>query len=619
MERRIVAILAADMVGFSSLIERDEAGTLTRQKRHRLELIEPSVQNHSGRIIKLTGDGLIAEFNSVVEALQAAVLVQREMNTREQDMPDDLRIRYRVAIHLGDVVFDEDDIYGDGVNVASRLEALAEPGGIVVSGIAHDMLKAQVKVSYRSLGEKKLKNISAPVKVYQVTEANAAPRLVKPYGGLAWAGLLVVVFAAALLYVLTRPDFTPVDPDEMALSLPEKPSIAVLPFKSRGEAVAQDWVADAISESIISTLSLSPDMVSIAYATMSGYKGRDVTAAEAAQELGVRYILSGSVLKDGDTLRVTAELSDAIKGQQIWALQEDSAPGNLIALQDTISRKIFEELSVSLTMGETTRSWLELLGGFENYVKVITGRAEFQKFSPEGHANAERIWTELYKKEPERGATNYLMGYLYWQKVAIGISADPASDWAKATEFSERAIEVQENGEVYTLAAVLAQGAGDRDKAIAMANKAVSMSPGSADANSLGGMVKAIAGQTREGLELMERGMRLEPDYPEWLPAPINFARLELGEYDAARKLALEVLASDTKNVQAKPYAAEILTVLAVFEGDMKEARKQAQNLLKIHPRASAASVRKARANYWNREFVDRYIDALVQAGIPES
>lgn len=619
MKRRIAAILAADMVGYSRLVELDEAGTLERQKRHRLELIDPAVQRHNGQIIKLTGDGMIAEFSSVVESVQFAVFVQGEMKVREAAVPEDRRICYRVAVHLGDVVFDDGDVYGDGVNIAARLETLAEPGGVVVSGTAHDMLKAQVDVGYRLLGEKRLKNIATPVRVYQVTDT---PELPRRSINLKWpvsAGAIAVAVFLAVGWFWVRPDFAPVDPANMAIELPKKPSIAVLPFELHGDAATNNWLADGLTESVISTLSLAPDMIVIARSTMFSYKDRDVEVAEVARELGVRYILSGSVQSAANKIRVTTELADAIEGKQIWSLREDSTADDLFALQDSISRRVFEELSVSLTVGEGARNWIELAGGFENYVDVIAGRAEFQKFSPEGHANAERIWGALMQREPDAAFSHYLMGWVHWQKVQIGLSADPATDWQEAKRLVDRALEIQEFGEGYTLAAVLEHRRENYDDAIAMADKALVMSPGSADANSLAGLVKAMSGQSREGLEHMELGMRLEPDYPEWVPAPVNFARLELGRIEEAKKLAREVLASDAQDVRAKPYAASLLTAAAVFEGDMEEARAQAQNLIRIYPKASASTARRARGGYRDREFVERYVDALVQAGIPDN
>ncbi len=619
MERRLAAILAADMVGFSRLIELDETGILARQKQHRGELIEPSFAKLNGRIIKLTGDGLIAEFNSVVEAMQAAVQVQKEMAAREAGQAEDRRIRYRMAIHLGDIVLDEDDIYGDGVNIAARLEPMAEPGGIVVSGTAHDMLKSQVAVDYHLLGTKKLKNIARPDRVFQVVPAGTKRPRRRP------KALVISVLAVALIAIVAvsflwiGPDIAQVDPEEMALELPREPSIAVLPFEMRGGTSDQRWMADAITESTIATLSYAPDMVVIAYSTMSGYADRDATPAQAARDLGVRYVLTGSILPSGDQLRVTAELADVVDGKQIWSIQKDLATDDLIAVQDEIARSVFEELSASLTVGETIRSWISYVGGFENYVTVINGRAEFQKFSPEGHANAERIWGEFYEEHPDLAFANYLMGYLYWQKPIIGLSSDPAADRATARQYAERALEIEEFGDAYTLAALLTLSPDRYDEAIALADKAVALSPGSADANSLAGVVKSIAGQAREGLELMERGMRLEPDYPGWLPESINFARIELGRYEDAKQLAKAVLDSDVEDVRAKPDAAAALTAIAVFEGDMAEAQARAAELLALYPAANAAWARKRRAGYKDKDFSEKYVNALIKAGLPEN
>ncbi|WP_282121393.1 adenylate/guanylate cyclase domain-containing protein [Ruegeria atlantica] len=619
MERRIAAILAADMVGFSRLIELDENGTLIRQKEHRVELIEPTIQKRNGRVIKLTGDGFIAEFASVVEALQTAVHLQKELTTREASRSEDRRTVYRMAIHLGDIVEDDGDIYGDGVNIAARLEGLAPPGGIVVSGTAHDLIKSQVEVDYVPLGDKRLKNIATPVRVLQVVELGTKPsRRIKKRVFLPFFAAVICALAV-VGWLWPSPGLERVDPSEMALELPLEPSIAVLPFKMRGGRAEEDWVADAITESIIATLSLSPDMTVISYSTVSGYSGEEMNASDAARELGVRYILTGSVLPSGDSYRVTAELANMVDGKQVWSLQKDSPANDLLAVQDNIARRIFEELSISLTVGETARSWIEAIGGFENYVKMINGRSEFQKFSPEGHAKAERIWGDIYRDNPDQAFVNHLIGYLYWQKPILGISTDPISDRETAMNYANRALEIEEFGEGYTLAALLTLAQGSYSETIALADKAVALSPGSADVNSLAGQVKLVSGQTLEGLELLERGMRLEPDYPEWLPDPINMARMELGKYDEAKTLANQVLASNPKDVRAKRDAAAVLVAVAVFEGDMEEARRQMENLLELFPGANSDWAARERSGFKNQDFTSKYIDALIQAGLPDT
>lgn len=621
MDRRLTTIVAADIVGFSRLIGVDEEGTLAEQRSQRTELIDPLLHEHGGRVANTAGDSLVIEFPSAVEAVRFAIAMQAGIAERNADVPMEQQMAYRIGINVGDVVAQGDDLLGDGVNVAARLEALAPPGGIILSRTARDQVRDRMPLNLADLGEVEVRNISRDVRAFQVLREGEAPMHVPARAGrrkplLAGIAAVVLIAAGAAWYG-QRPDFAPVNPDDMALELLEKPSIAVLPFETRGGDGSDDWIGDALTESIISTLSLSPDMVVMSRPTSFSYKGRNITVGDVSRELGVRYVLSGSVLNAGDKLRVTAELADALAGKQIWSLQEDSAKDDLISVQDVISQKIFEEMSVSLTVGEGTRSWIELAGGFENYISVIKGRAEFQKFSPEGHFAAERIWRRLYEDNPERAFSNYLMGYLYWQKVIMGLSKDAEGDWAEAWRFGQRALEIEEFGEGYTLLAFLAQHSKLYEDAIAHADRAIELSLGSADANVLAGTVKALSGQPREGLDLMLRGMRLEPDYPEWVPANVNWARLQLGQIEEAKALAQTVLASDLKDIRAKPAAASALVVAAVFEGDMVEARQEARRLLKIFPQASVSYGRQMRASYKDQEFVEKYLDALSKAGIP--
>ncbi len=624
MERKLVTIVAADIAGFSRLVGVDEEATLAALREIRNTLVDPLIAQHDGRIANTASDSLLVEFASPVEATRCAVAVQAGMAGRNTALPEDRRIEFRIGINLGDVVDNGGDLLGDGVNIAARLEALAPPGGIIVSRAIRDQVRDRIDLPLADLGEVEVKNITRAVRAFQVLGEGDAPVAVPARATRLRLPLLMAAAAALAVAVgvwvfVQRPDFTPVDPAEMALELPAKPAIAVLPFETRGDDAARDWIADGITESIISTLSQAPDMIVIARSTILKYKDTVVDTAQVSRDLGVRYVLSGSVLTVGDTIRVTTELADAVEGKQIWSLQKESTQDNLLTLLDGLSQKVFEEMSVSLTVGEGTRNWIELAGGFDNYVTVINGRAEFQKFSPEGHAKAERLWSGLLADNPDQAFANYLMGYLHWQKVVMRLSTNPAADWAEAGRLARRALELREFGDFYTLAAVLALEEYRHDDAIALADKAVALAPSSADTNALAGMVKATSGQTREGLELMELGMRLEPDYPGWLPAPVNFARLELGRYDQAEQLATEVLASDIRDVRAKPFAAAVLTAVAVFEGDLTAAQKRARRLTEIFPKASAANARQIRRAYKNQVFVERYIDALVQAGIPEN
>ena len=305
VERRLAAIFAADMVGYSRLMEVDEVGTLAALKAHRSELIDPTIAEHNGRIVKTTGDGMLAEFGSVVDAVASAVAIQRAMVERNEAVPEDRRIAFRVGVNLGDIIFDGDDIYGDGVNIAARLEALAEPGGVCISGTAYEHLKAKVDVGYADLGEQQVKNIEKPVRVYRVLlEPEAAGKVIgkgrlgrprRQLGAIAAAAVAVIAIAvAAVWWQPWAPDVEPARAERMAFPLPDRPSIVVLPFDSLSGDPAQDYFVDGLTETIISQLSKTPQLFVIARNSAFTYKNKPVKVRQVSEELGVRYVLEGS-------------------------------------------------------------------------------------------------------------------------------------------------------------------------------------------------------------------------------------------------------------------------------------------------------------------------------------
>ena len=334
MERRLAAILAADVVGYSRLMEADEAGTLAQLKTHRIELIDPAVAGQNGRIFKTMGDGILVEFASVVDAVQCAVEVQRGMAERNARVPEDRRILFRIGINLGDIIIDTGDIYGDGVNIAARLEGLADAGGILISGTVYDHLKAKVAVGYEDLGARRVKNISEPVRVYRVlTEPGAsgaaagrAKKQPKPWLRPSLAAGLAALVAAAGAAVWLEPRTPAVEPasiEKMAFPLPEKPSIAVLPFDDLSGDAGQGHVADGLTEDIITRLSQISSLFVIARHSTFAYKGKPVKVQQVAEDLGVRYVLEGSVRTSGGQIRINAQLIDALTGIHLWAERYD--------------------------------------------------------------------------------------------------------------------------------------------------------------------------------------------------------------------------------------------------------------------------------------------------------
>ncbi len=325
-ERRLTTILAADVVGYSRLMAADEGGTFAQLKTHRKELIGPKIAEYSGRVVKLMGDGTLMEFGSVVDAVHFAVDVQRAMAERNAEVPEDQRITYRIGINIGDIIVEGDDIYGDGVNVAARLEALAEPGGICISRTVFNHVRNKVALAFEDLGELQVKNIPDPVRVYRVD--------------------------------LSRTDTDSVgwSPDTGSLPLPDKPSIAVLPFENMSGDPEQEFFADGMAEEIITALSRYRWFFVIARNSSFTYKGHAVDVKQVAKELGVRYVLEGSVRKAGDRVRVTAQLIDASTGNHIWAERYDRELDDIFALQDEITQTIVTAIEPELGAVEQERA-----------------------------------------------------------------------------------------------------------------------------------------------------------------------------------------------------------------------------------------------------------------------
>ena len=370
MERRLAAIVAADVVGYSRLMELDEAGTFSRLRTHQKELFEPEIAAHHGRIFKLMGDGLLAEFASVVDAVECAIVLQREMASRNQGLPDDRRIDVRIGINLGDVIIEGEDRHGEGVNIAARLQQLAEPGGICVARNVHDQVKNKLDLRFRDLGDHTVKNIAEALQVFCVLPDGAKEprrpprnRHGKRYPGRVAAGAIVLLLLAAggtIAWLRPwQPDIEPASIDRMAFPLPDKPSVAVLPFTNMSADPEQEYFADGMTDDLITDLSKVSSLFVIARNSTFAYKGRSVEMRQVAEDLGVRYVVEGSVRRAGDTVRVNAQLIDTITGGHVWADRYDGSVADIFAVQDAIVREIAEGAGPESVRGRTgrNRSW----------------------------------------------------------------------------------------------------------------------------------------------------------------------------------------------------------------------------------------------------------------------
>ncbi len=367
MERRLAAILAADIVGYSRLMEADEADTLARLKSTRENLIDPKIAAHKGRIVKLMGDGALIEFSSVVDAVGCAVEIQRTMAECNAELPKEKQLEFRIGVNLGDVIVEGQDIYGDGVNVAARLEGLAEPGGVLISGTAFDQVERKLDFEFEFLGEQKLKNIEKPIRLYRVgPRARAAsgtvPAKRKRYIewrrlAVAATALILIAGGVALWKVVGDGSGPPVEVasrERKALPLPDKPSIAVLPFTNISSDAGQQHFADGMTDDLITDLSKVSGLFVIARNSTFVYRGKPVKISQVAEELGVRYVLEGSVRRAGGQVRVNAQLIDALTGGHVWADRFDGNVADIFAVQDIFVAKIVEALKVNLTTTEKT-------------------------------------------------------------------------------------------------------------------------------------------------------------------------------------------------------------------------------------------------------------------------
>ena len=419
-KRKLAAVFSADVAGYSRLMGEDEAATLTTLEAYK-QVMFVLIRQHRGRVVASPGDNILAEFASVVDAVQCGVAVQKEIETRNAELPENRRMQFRIGINLGDVIEEGDSIYGDGVNIAARLESLADPGGICVSKTAFEHIEAKLPFGYEFLGEQTVKNIAKPVGTYRVlmdprvtvkATAEAKPKVGarrKPIF-IALLGVLVVVVGAAVFWTFSRPPARPpvgkASKDRMAFPLPDKPSIAVMPFVNMTGDQSQDFFCDGLSESLIMALSKVPRLFVIARESTFSYKGKGAKISQVSEELGVQYVLEGSVQKAGDRVRVTAQLIDALKGHHLWSERYDRNVKDLFDLQDEITMKILTELRVKITEVEAARISAKGTNNLQAYLKVLEADGYRTQSNKEANAVAMRLSQEAVELDP-----NYPMAH----------------------------------------------------------------------------------------------------------------------------------------------------------------------------------------------------------------
>jgi adenylate cyclase len=496
VKRRLSAILAADVAGYSRLMGADEVGTLRQLMAHRRELIDPAIAARHGRIVKTTGDGILAEFPSAVEAVACAITVQRGLASRNAAVPEVSRLAFRIGINLGDIIIQANDIFGDGVNVAARLETLCEPGGLCISRAVRDQVRDKLPVAFEDLGEQTVKNIARPVRAFSLSpEAIAVAEDLAPSGSPAppirhrrWIGAAVavvgIVGAASAWWVVGGPATTP-GPAVSTAPAFARASIAVLPFASLGDLDRGDYFSDGLTEDIISALGRFRDISVISRGGVFAYKGKSPTPAEVGRDLKVRYVVEGSVRRAAERIRVLVSLTDTSRSALLWSEKYDADPKDIFAVQDRITRRISGALAVRITSLELTRSAAKPPDNLEAYDLVLRGRGLLSRLTRSNNAGARGMFEHAIELDPNYAPAYVGLGYVNYSAVTEGWTEDPSATLERAESFARKAVGLDDlSPAAHALLGRVLVHFGNYDGALDELKRAIDLNASDADAYS---------------------------------------------------------------------------------------------------------------------------------------
>ena len=580
VERRLAAILAADVAGYSRLMGVDEEGTLSRLNTHRRQLLEPKIADHRGRIVKRTGDGILVEFASVVDAARCAIEIQHGMIARNAPVPQDERIEFRIGIHVGDVIIEDGDLFGDGVNIAARLEGIAQPGGICISDDAYRQVRDKLDANFQDAGEHELKNIARPVRVYQLQTGGSHTKA-------------------------------------PTLTLPDKPSIAVLPFQNLSGDPDQEYFADGMVEDIITGLSHIKWLFVIARNSTFTYKGRPIDVKQVGRELGVRYVLEGSVRKAADRVRITGQLIDAATGAHVWAERYDRRLEDIFALQDEITLNVLGAIAPQLEQAEIERAKRKPTESLDAYDYFLRGMASFYQRNKEAVTEALRLFYKAIELDPNFASAYGMAAWCYaWRKIN-GWTTDRVHEIAETARLARRAAELGPDDAVALARAAHAFGfvVGDIDSGATFADRALVLNPNLAGAWYASGWIRVWRGEPDVAIDHFAHGMRLSPLDPNMIgmQAGTAFAHFIAGRYDELSSWAQKALWEQT-NYLTSLIAATASNALA---GKLPEARQALARLRDLNPTLRVSNI-KEWAQFSRPKDLTRLEDGLRKAGLPE-
>ena len=578
--RKLRAILSADVRGYSLLIADDEIHTIETLKKYR-SLMSELIQKHSGRVVDNPGDNLLAEFGSAVDAVEAAVKIQNRLQKENAKFVEGKRLEFRIGVNIGDVVHDDDRIYGSGVNVAARIEGIADPGGICISRNTYDHVKDKLDLGFEYQGEHEVKNIEEPVRVYKVLMGTDAP---KP---------LV----------------------EEELKLPDKPSIAVLPFTNMSGDQSQEYFSDGLSEQIINGLCKVSNLFVIGRNSSFAYKKKSISTKQIAKELGVRYILEGSVQRAGSRVRITAQLIDATTDYHMWSESYDRDLEDIFALQDEIMMKLISEMEVHLTFGEQARLWAKVYpaNNIAAYDKLMRAMDHWSKFTKRDLKKAIKLSEEVIELDDKSASVFCVLGFSHWLLLASGWSKSSTESFEIAKRCAVKSIDRSEDYDMsHALLGCVYLIERRFDEAVKEAEKAVELNPNGADALAVLAFINLFKGDVNKSLKLCDEVLRLNPIPPSWYYHNFALALFLNGNYQEAISACEKCIVAAPDSFYPFLYKA---AAYASLDSD-KDANRAVKSLLGIYPNFSIKTASKL--FFKKSDHLDKLLCALRKAGLPE-
>ncbi len=591
-KRKLSAILSADVKGYSRLMGEDELATVRTLEAYR-EMIAEVIRNYSGRVVDSPGDNLLAEFSSVVDAVESAVEIQRELKAKNAELPEKRKMEFRIGINLGDVIEEGERIYGDGVNVAARIEGLAEGGGICISRNSYEQVKNKLNLGYQYLGEHSVKNISELVRVYRVlTEPEAAGKVIGDERGrprkLRWvipAAIAAVVIVAVVFLTwnlyFRLPPIEPASVKKMAFPLSDKPSVAVLPFSNLGGDPEQEYFSDGITNDIITDLSKFRELLIISSNSVFTYKGKSVKVQDIGRELGVKYVLEGSVQKSSDVVRINAQLIDATTGHHLWAERYDRALKDLFALQDEIVQTIVGTLAVKIDAVERKRVMRKETESTEAYDYLLRGMEYLSRATRLANSKARQLFRRAIELDPRYASAYVALGMCHQQAIALGWTEFPAQLLKRVHDLAKKSLSLEEsNAGAHALLGTVYTWEGQHDLAISELKRAIELNPNDARSHYTLGWVMLYSGRVDDAIHAIETALRFDPNI-----SPPDLMRLGLsyylkGRYDDSISILKRGMA------QAPDFVFIHIALAAAYaqSGRTEDAAREAQTVLRLHP-----------------------------------